>query len=313
MKVLVTGGNGFLGRYLIKALVAGDDYDVVGTTRSFTEPVPGACLISEIDVNSTTDWSDVLIDVDVVIHCAARVHVGKVDTESEAALMDEVNVKGTRNLAVQAAAAGVKRFVFVSSIGVLGERTTEPFRGSEDPRPGSPYARSKLTAEAALASISEASDLEYVIIRPPMIYGPEAPGNFARLVRFSNLPLPLGAATELRSFVSVWNLVDLIVRCLKHPAARNQIFLVCDGEDVSTREFIEAIASAKGEHCWIPYVPSAVIYYLLSAIGKKGIWQSLFGALQVDDSCTRTVLSWRPPMNFHDSVRRCFSSSGKVL
>lgn len=312
MKVLVTGASGFLGHHIVQALARCDGFEVLGTTRGAVEPVLGASFVPGIEVNSATDWSDLLSGVDVVIHCAARVHVAKKDSEAELALMDEVNVQGTLNLATQAVGAGVKRLVFISSIGVLGDRTIEPFRGNEDPHPESPYARSKLQGEVALRSVSAQSNLEFVIIRPPMIYGPDAPGNFARLVRFSALPLPVGAATGLRSFVSVWNLVDLIVQCTKRPEARNQVFLVSDGEDVSTREFLGAIAAAKGRRCWMPYVPSALMCFLLSAVGKKGIWQSLFGTLQVDDSHTRTTLDWKPPISFQESMRRCFLSSDKV-
>lgn len=313
MKVLVTGASGFLGRYVVEALVDRDDCDVVGTTRRAVEAVPGSVYVSGMEVHSDTDWSDVLLGVDVVVHCAARVHVSKTETNSEIALMNEVNVEGTLNLATQAADAGVKRLVFISSIGVLGDRTVDPFKGSEIPNPESPYARSKLQAEDELKSLSERRNFEYVIIRPPMIYGPGAPGNFARLVRFSSLPLPVGAATGLRSFVSVWNLTDLIVQCVERPEAKNQVFLVSDGEDLSSRDFIEAIATARGRSCLMPYVPSALMRFVLTALGKKGIWQSLFGTLQIDTSHTYTVLGWKPPVSFHDSIRRCFPATDRVF
>lgn len=313
MKILVTGVSGFLGGHLINTLAKRAGCDLVGISRSrVISPICGAQLISGVEVGSGTDWFEYLRDVDVVVHCAAWAHFPKAVTEMDIRDMQDVNVGGTARLAQQAANAGVKRFIFISSIGVLGDRTNEPFDGTEDPRPQTVYAESKLKAEKELMSICEETGLEFVIIRPPMIYGPEAPGNFLRLIRFSSLPLPLGRANGARSFVSMWNLVDLVSKCLEHPGASNQVLLVSDGQDVTTREFLRAIAQAKGTKSYLPAVPAGFMHFILSALGKESMWQSLFGSLQIDITKTRTLLGWEPPLSFGESMQRCFQPKHEV-
>lgn len=312
MRILVTGVSGFVGRHLIQALARDGRHDLLGVSRRQVAPIPGVEGLTGIEIGSGTDWSEYLRGVDVVVHCAARAHFPRAVTESDIKNMEEINVGGTLSLAEQAANAGVKRFIFISSIGVLGDSSDEPFDGSQEPRPQTIYAQTKLNAEKGLVSICEEKGLEFVIIRPPMVYGPEAPGNFARLVRFSSLPLPLGKATSLRSFVSIWNLVDLVSACLNHPSASNQVLLVSDGQDVTTKEFLRAIAHANGTKSYLPPIPAGVMHFILSALGKENIWQSLFGRLQVDDSKTRVLLGWEPPLSFSESMKRCFQSKHEV-
>lgn len=312
MRVLITGVSGFLGGHLAQALASDGGYELVGTSRSEVAPIPGVQLISGVEVTSDTDWADYLSGVDVVVHCAAQAHFPRPANEADIRDMEETNVHGTRRLAQQAADAGVKRFVFISSIGVLGDRTAAPFDGTQEPNPESIYAHSKCEAEKSLIELCEQRPLEYVILRPPMVYGPGAPGNFARLVRFSSLPLPLGAASGLRSFVSVWNLASLIEQCLSHPKAGNQILLVSDGQDVTTRELLIEIARARGRKCFLPAVPAGWMRLAFAILGKENIWQSLFGTLQIDDSRTRSLLGWAPPMSLEESIRNCFHFTNTV-
>lgn len=312
MRILVTGVSGFVGRHLVQALARDGRHDLIGVSRRQVEPTPGVECITGIEICSGTDWSECLRGVDVIVHCAARAHFPRAVTESDIQNMEDTNVGGTLSLAAQAANAGVKQFIFISSIGVLGDSSDEPFDGTQEPKPQSIYAQTKLDAEKGLISICEEKGLEFVIIRPPMVYGPEAPGNFTRLVRFSSLPLPLGKATNLRSFVSIWNLVDLISMCCDHPGASNQVLLVSDGQDVTTKDFLKAIAHANCTKCYLPPIPAGVMHFILSALGKENIWQSLFGRLQVDDSKTRELLGWEPPLSFTESMKRCFQSRHEV-
>ena len=247
--VLVTGATGFIGQSLCHRLME-LNHSVRSAVRSLhssfsssgVEPIP----VGNLD--STTDWSSALAGVDCVIHCAARAHV-MYETESDAlAAYRAVNVAGTQRLAEQAAAAGVKRLVYLSSIKVNGEQTAlgAPFLFSDAPVPEDPYGVSKWEAEQALWEVSSKTGLELVVIRPPLVYGPRVKGNFLRLLRWVSrgLPLPLGAVQNQRSLVGLDNLVDLLIRCVDHPAAAGQTFLVSDGQDLSTPELIRQLADA---------------------------------------------------------------------
>ena len=219
-----------------------------------------------------------------------------------------VNVDGTLNLARQAAAAGVKRFIFISSIGVNGNINTCPFTADDRPNPAESYAQSKWEAEQELWKIQQETGMELVVIRPPLVYGPNAPGNFGSLVRWieKGIPLPLGAIHNKRSLVGIDNLVDLIIRCIDHPAAANRVLLAGDGDDLSTTELLQAAGRAMGKPVRLIPVPAAMLQLGAGLLGRKAMAQRLLGSLQVDISQTCELLDWKPPYTVEEGLRRCF-------
>jgi nucleoside-diphosphate-sugar epimerase len=259
-------------------------------------------------LNADEDWSSVLDEQQVVIHAAARAHVMKDEVADPLSEYRRVNVDGTLNLARQAAAAGVKRFIFISSIGVNGNSNIRPFTENDTPNPAECYARSKWEAEQGLWEIHRDSGMEVVIIRPPLVYGRGAPGNFGSLIRWveKGVPLPLGAVKNQRSLVSLDNLVDLIIACLDHPAAANEVFLAGDGEDLSTTELLRGVGKAMGKPARLIPVPESMLMAGATLLGKKAIAQRLLGSLQVDISKARELLGWEPPISVEEGLRRCF-------
>lgn len=230
------------------------------------------------------------------------------DAKGCAADYQRVNVSGTLKLAQQAARAGVRRFIFISSIGVNGNVSKRPFSADEHPHPAEAYAQSKWQAEQALWEIQKQTGMEVVIIRPPLVYGPDAPGNFGILVRWveKGVPLPLGAIHNKRSLVGIDNLVDLIIRCLDHPAAANQVFLAGDGEDLSTTELLRGVGKAMGKPARLIPVPAGLLQLGATVLGNKAMAQRLLGSLQVDISKTCELLDWKPPYTVEEGLRRCF-------
>jgi nucleoside-diphosphate-sugar epimerase len=305
-KVAITGANGFVGRALCAQAVARGTA-VRGITRSPCE------LLSEIDnfvvpvIDVNTDWQHGLTDCDAVIHLAARVHVIREAAINPLSKFRRVNVHGTLNLARQAAAAGVRRFVFISSIGVNGAETfQQPFTTQDLAAPHSTYAVSKYEAEQGLQALAAETGMEVVIIRPPLVYGPGAPGNFGSLMRWlkRGVPLPLGAIYNQRSLVALDNLVDLILTCLTHPAAANQTFLVSDGEDVSTSELLRRMGQAMGRPARLLSVPENWLRSVAALVGKPDVAQRLCGSLQVDISKTRQLLGWTPPLSLDEGLKK---------
>jgi len=219
-----------------------------------------------------------------------------------------VNLEGTLNMARQAAAAGVRRFIFISSIGVNGNINIRPFRITDQPNPAEPYAQSKWEAEQGLMQLAAETGMEIVIIRPPLVYGPCAPGNFGSLVHWieKGVPLPLGAIHNKRSLIGIDNLVDLIIRCIDHPAAANQVFLAGDGEDLSTTELLRGVGKAMGKPARLIPVPAGVLQLGATLLGRKAMAQRLLGSLQVDISKTCELLDWKPPYTVEEGLRRCF-------
>jgi nucleoside-diphosphate-sugar epimerase len=256
------------------------------------------------DLNA--DWSSALDDQHVVIHTAARAHILKDEVPDPLAEYRKVNVDGTMNLARQAAHAGVRRFVFISSIKVNGEQTRPgvPFSTDDLPAPQDPYGISKHEAEQGLHQLAQESGMEVVIIRPPLVYGPEVKGNFATLVRIveRGVPLPFGAVHNKRSLVAVDNLVDLIITCINHPAAANQVFLAADGEDVSTSELLRGVAKAMGKPARLIPVPAGLLMLAATLVGKKAVAQRLLGSLQVDIGKAREVLGWEPVVSVETAL-----------
>lgn len=309
--LLITGANGFVGRALCAALLLQGRRVVGGVRHQCRLPV-GARVSVVGSINGETDWSDALEGVDEVIHLAARVHVRNDSAADPLAEFRKINVEGTLNLARQAAKAGVKRFVFFSSIGVLGSATlSDPFSESSEPKPHSDYAVSKLEAEEGLKKIGAEIGMEYVIIRPPLIYGAGAPGNFARLLGWAGLglPLPLGAIKNQRSLVSLENLVDFVSLCLVHPKAANQTFLVADGVDVSTPQLIRLLGEGMGKPVRLMPVPVRLLELGALIIGRKNWMQPLCGSLQIDIGKARKLLGWNPRVPVDEGLRRAARKS----
>lgn len=306
--ILVTGATGFVGRSLVTKLV-GDGHKTRACVRRESAGMPDCVQTWQVgDLTGDADWRQTLGGIDVVVHAAARVHV--MDETATDALSEfrRVNVEGTLNLARQAAAAGVRRFVFISSIKVNGETTQpgRPFTADEVPAPQDAYGISKMEAEQGLREIAAETGMELVIIRPPLVYGPGVKANFSIMMRWlrRGVPLPLGAVHNQRSLVALDNLVDLVVTCLRHPAAANQTFLVSDGEDVSTTALLRRMGQAM--NCPSRLIPVAAGWLEQAAalIGKRNMAQRLCGSLQVDIQKTRELLGWSPPLTLDQGLKK---------
>ena len=310
--VLITGASGFVGRTLCVETVA-RGAAVRGISRSQGDLPKGVKNFVIGDIDDSTDWGGGLNGCNAVIHLAARVHVMQEANVDPLAEYRRVNVLGTLNLAQQAAKSGVRRFVFVSSIGVNGAATSyKPFTSEDRAQPHSPYAQSKYEAESRLQDLAAKTGMEVVIIRPPLVYGPGAPGNFGSLMRWlrRGVPLPLGAIHNQRSLVSLDNLVDLIVTCLTHPAAANQTFLVSDGEDVSTTELLQRMGQAMNRPARLIPVPAGLLTQAAALLGKRDMAQRLCGSLQVDIQKTRQLLGWNPPLTLDQGLKKAAEGMG---
>lgn len=314
MSILLTGASGFVGKSVVKQINGRS----IGPLRCvYRKPLPskppGSIVVPEI--NGESDWERALHSVSVVIHVAARAHIMKDEVADPLTEYRKVNVDGTLNLARQAADAGVRRFVFVSSIKVNGEQTplNQPFSAGDAPAPEDEYGVSKYEAEEGLRELSEETGMELVIIRPPLVYGPGVKGNFASMIKLveKGLPLPLGAIHNKRSLVALDNLVDLIITCIDHPAAANQVFLAGDGQDVSTTELLRGVGRAMGKPDRLIPVPAGMLMFGAGLLGKKAVAQRLLGSLQVDISKARNLLGWEPPLSVEEGLRRCFVSENE--
>jgi len=306
-RILITGATGFIGKALITDLML-RDYHVVATVRNENSSVPECRQVFATgDINEKTDWKETLDGIDVVIHLAARVHVMNDSATDPLSEFRKVNVAGTLNLAEQAANAGVKRFIFLSTIKVNGERTQKgsKFRETDPPAPNDPYAISKWEAEQGLLAVAEKTGMEVVIIRPPLVYGPGVKANFRSLVKWVKIgvPLPLGAVHNKRSFVALDNLVNFIILCIEHPRAANEVFLISDGEDVSTTELLQKIARALGKRSFLLPVPVGLMTFIAGLMGKNDVANRLFGSLQVDCSKARELLGWKPVVSMDDGLK----------
>lgn len=305
--ILITGASGFVGGAVLERLSTLANLGLIAAGRKPISGLPAAATsVLVADLKTDTDWRQALQAANVVIHCAARAHVMNDHSSDPLAEFRKVNVEGTLNLARQAAAAGVRRFIFISSIGVNGNLNSHPFTADDVPNPVEPYAISKFEAELELRRLSMETDMDVVIIRPPLVYGPKAPGNFARLINIvaKGVPLPFGAIYNKRSLVALDNLVDLIVTCIDHPAAANQTFLVSDGEDFSTTELLRRMGESLGKPARLLPVPSRLIEVGAAMLGKQALAQRLCSSLQVDISKTLELLNWTPPVSVDEALRK---------
>jgi len=309
MRVLVTGANGMIGQVLCPALVT-EGHQIVAAMRNPQSLGPSA-LDSSISVQKITDigpdtsWTALLKGVDAVVHLAARVHVLRDPALDPLATYRRVNVEGTKRLAEQAVAAGVRRFIFLSSVKVHG-KGPQPYREQDAPLPEDPYGVSKLEAEEILREVTRNTGVELVILRPSLVYGPGVKGNFYQLLRLCELglPLPFGNIFNRRSLIGTDNLASAICRCLTHPKAPGETFLVSDGEDVSTPDLARSIARKMKKRIYIAPVSPALLEIMLWLIGKGGSARRLLGSLTLDSSHIYDILDWCPPHSLDDGLKK---------
>ena len=311
MTVLVTGASGFIGRHVVAELLRKSIKVRVayrqGTKDKFLADNVDVCFLSGPGT-SAVDWVDAVVNCRAVIHLAARAHVLSDPEEDPLRTFRIANVDFARACGEAAAIAGVQRFIFMSSVGVHGGKTeVEPFQAGSAIKPHTQYAISKAEAEKALTDTVKGYDMKLTVLRPPLVYGLGAPGNFDVLLRAmaSGLPLPLGLITNnRRSLVAIENLVNLIVTCLSHPAAANQTFLVSDGEDLSTAELLRRLGNAMGKPARLFPLSVGLLESGARLLGKREMFQSLCGSLQVDISKTREILDWAPLLSVDEGLRR---------
>jgi nucleoside-diphosphate-sugar epimerase len=299
MRLAITGANGFVGSRLVADFAADGDEIVAAARRPLAGLPPGAAWRQAPDLGPDAAWRDVVRGCDLVVHAAARVHVMKDASEDPLAAYRRANVEGTLALARQSAEAGVRRFLFISSIKVNGESTGpgRPFRADDPPAPVDPYGVSKAEAEAALFALGRETGMEVVVVRPVLVYGPGVRANFAAMLKAvaRGLPLPLGGIRNRRSLLFVGNLSDLVRRAAVHPATAGQIFLASDGEDLSTAEMLKRLGTAVGRRARLLPVPPALLRAAATMLGKQAQAQRLLGSLQVDIGPARELLGWSPP------------------
>lgn len=305
MTILITGANGFVGSALCENL----RMDAVSIRRALRSPkstLDEDHNIAVGDISLETDWSSALQNVTAVVHLAARVHLMNESNPDPFSEFCFVNVEGTVNLASQAAAHGVSRFIFLSSIKVHGELTKkgQPFTVDDVPAPQDPYGVSKFEAEQKLWQISKETGMEIVVLRPPLVYGPCVKGNFLRLMQVidKQWPLPFGSLQNQRSLIYLGNLVDVIRLCLTHPKAAGKAFLVSDGDDISTPELVRLIAASLGRRPFLLPVPVSWILLAGRLLGKQAAVDRLLGSLCADISTLREDLGWTPPYTMQEGL-----------
>jgi nucleoside-diphosphate-sugar epimerase len=307
MIVAITGASGFVGGALLRHLLARRIDTVALVRRGVDLSTPSRTLPDLVELASCRASID-LTGIDVLVHCAAIPQSRRNASPEESAHLLEVNAEATKALARQAVAAGVRRFVLLSSAKVNGEATgpDEVFSANDTPAPVDAYAKSKLEAERRLTDVSATTSLETVIIRPPLIYGRGAKGNFEQLVRLSAKawPLPLGAVRNSRSMIAIDNLTDLITIVLDHPAAVGQIFMASDRDDISTPDLIARLARLQGRRAWLPAVPPSLLRAMFGLARLSGLADRLTGSLRVDGETTRRILGWTPPLTIDEGLRR---------
>jgi len=310
-RLLITGATGFVGKAVCEQAME-QGLSVKGALRMHREVPDWIEPLVLGEINGLTSWGNALCDVNIVIHLAARVHIMHNAAADPLTSFRTINAEGTLNLARQAAAAGVNRFVFVSSVKVNGESTLlgQMFTEADAPNPQDAYGQSKLEAEQGLRQLSADTGMEVVIVRPPLVYGPGVKANFAALMRGvrRGWPLPLGAVHNQRSLVGLDNLVDFIVTCITHPEAANKTFLVSDGQDISTTELVRGMAQAAGVPVCLLPMPVWALQAGASLLGKGDEVRRLCSNLQVDISKARSLLDWAPPVSLEEGLRRAMTA-----
>jgi nucleoside-diphosphate-sugar epimerase len=305
--LLITGANGFVGRALISKLALETNHFVRASVRKKTIQFPSQIeVIENMEASSNTNWTDALRGVDIVIHLLARVHV--MDEQAADPLLEfrNINVDATIALAKLAAKQGIKRFVFLSSVKVNGELTSyKPFSESDLPHPQDAYAISKWEAEEALRKISKDTGMEVVIIRSPLVYGPNVKANFLKMMQYikRGIPLPLGAIQNKRSLISIDNLVDFIMTTISHPKAANETFLISDDEDVSTTDLLHRIAQCMGKSARLISVPPKILFFIFNIVGRQDFGDRLLGSLEIDITKAKKLLDWSPPKTLNEGLK----------
>lgn len=309
MRVLVTGATGFVGQALLRQLVCVQGITPIAGVRKIGALSLADLSCEQLPLGNLTEGPvaiELLQRVDVLVHTAARVHVMDEREADPLASFRRMNVAASIELAKAAARAGVKRFIYISSIKVNGEETSpgQRFSAADQPLPIDPYGISKHEAEQALREVCEGMGMEWVVVRPPLVYGPGVKANFQRLMQglLAGLPLPLGGLHNQRSLVALGNLVDLLVTCLDHPNAANQVFLVSDGDDLSVRVLAERLARLLGSRSWLLPLPCGALRVGLSLVGRAGAAQRLCGELRVDIDKTCALLGWQPPFPVDEAL-----------
>jgi len=309
VRVLVTGATGFLGGATAAALASEGCAVLRGARTSPGTVREGEAWIGYGEIGPKTDWQEALEGVDTIVHAAGLAHL---EDKAGAERLWQVNVGGTASLAACAVARGVRRFILISSVAVNGSITAgTPFTEDSGEQPDNSYAHSKLEAETRLKEIARGTAMECVILRPPLVYGLGARGNFRRLVKLvrSGLPLPLGCATAPRSFIAIDNLTSVIGRCVEHPAAANQTFLIRDAELASTVQLIHGIAAALGRRVWTPRIPASVMRAAFYLAGREGDFRRLFEPLDIDCGKVRKLLGWSPTVSMAEGLRRATATA----
>jgi nucleoside-diphosphate-sugar epimerase len=296
LSILVTGATGFIGMALVVELST-QGYKTHAAVRKTSTRLPSSIpQLATGDLSGQTDWREFLKNTDIVIHCAARAHIFKDKSADPMAEYIKVNAEATLNLASQAARTGVKRFIFVSTIGVFGSKSSKPLTETDPVSPETCYAISKYRAEQGLLALAQQTAMEIVIVRPPLVYGPNTPGNLLKLMKLvrAGIPLPFGTVNNRRSFVALENLVSFIITCINHPKAAGEIFLISDNEALSTPELIRKISACMQQKIYLIPVSAGFMRSMAGLVGKREITDRLFGSLQVDNSKAKELLDWRP-------------------
>jgi nucleoside-diphosphate-sugar epimerase len=306
-KILVSGANGFIGRALCEKLIA-DGQPVIGAVRTdmATGRLPvGIERLTIGNIGTYTQWSAALSGVDCVIHLAARAHMLEAGESDAITAYRQVNVAGTQSLAHTAADMGVRRFIYMSSVKVNGNGKPDPYNEHDRPMPADPYGISKYEAEQVLQEISGSTGLELVVLRPPLVYGPHVKANFLQLLNLvaRGIPLPLASVKNKRSLISMTNLIDALLTCIKHPKAAGQTYLVSDGSDISVSDLVKKIALALGKTSHVFPFPIALLRLLAKIIGRTDTVNRILDSLTVNSSKIRSDLDWIPPFTMEDGLK----------
>lgn len=307
MNILITGATGFIGKALVKQLLQKEFNLTIVLRKKSDLFVNGINKILVGDFNNVIDWSLIVKNIDCIIHLASKVHLSNFKTKSVLDEINNVNVKSTLDLASQASNSGVKRFIFISSIGVNGNQNNKILSENDIPNPQGPYAKSKYNAEKGLLNLAKNSNLEIVIIRPAAVYGRDAPGNFGRLLNWVNarypFPLPFGAINNSRSYLALDNLVNFILVCIKHEKASNEVFLISDDNDLSTTQLLKNLLKIYKKQTILLPVPVNLMFFISKLLGKQNYSLRLFSSLRINNSKARKLLGWRPIVKMEDQLK----------